>query len=159
LVSTSNGRKCAPTDDHAARPVGQQRPHLLGVARVVQQDQHPPALQQAPIQVGLGEWAGRNPVRRDALGLQQLPDRVLRLDDRTALVEPAQVQVELAVREPRREVVGEPDRQRRLADACHARHHGDHRVRQCVGRVRAIDQRGQPGQFGAATGEDRQVGR
>ena len=46
------------TTHQAAGRAGQQRPDLLGVAGVVQHDQHPPAGEQAAVQRGL-RVAGR----------------------------------------------------------------------------------------------------
>ena len=90
----------AGDDDRAPGCAGQQRPDLLGVAGVVRDDQYPPAGEQAAVHVDLRGQLGRYPRRRATECLQEHPQRLARLHRRPGRVEAAQVDVELAVREP-----------------------------------------------------------
>ena len=141
----------------AARRAGQQRADLVGVAGVVEHDQHPPAGQQAAVQArpapsrpagircGGTPSASRNP-RTASAGSSAAPGRV----------EAAQVDVELAVGEP----VGDPVRpvhgQGGLADAGRAGR--SRRYRRGRRRCRAAQQGVEVAQVRHPAGERGDVG-
>jgi hypothetical protein len=103
-------------DEHGrARSVRQQRAHLRLLARAVEHDQHPPigqlgAISRGPLVEAFGDGRPSHAELHEELGehvarLHQLPVRA------------SQVDVELAVRKGRPQLVGDPGHQRRLADA------------------------------------------
>ena len=105
-----------------AVPARQQRSDLLGVARVVQHDQHPPVGQPGAVERGRlvqvgGDGAGRFAERAQA------PGEGDQRRHRSVRGEAVQVEKELAVRKPDRDLVRPVHDQRRLADPAHA---GDH---------------------------------
>ena len=100
--------------DQRARRAGQQRPHLGDVARVVQDDQHLPVVEQAAEQRGTALGVGRDPVRRHAQRVEEQAQRLGRLHRRRGRVETAQVDVQLAAGEPLGDLVAEPDGERGL---------------------------------------------
>jgi hypothetical protein len=117
----------AAGDDHPGRlATRKQRPDLLGVPGIVQHDEDSPVGDQAPVETNLLRQAHRDPVRRDGQRVQEDPDRLARLHRRCRSLEAAQVEVELAVREPRSHAVGPVDRQRGLAHPSGAGHRADH---------------------------------
>jgi hypothetical protein len=124
----------AGDDDRAVRGAGQQRPHLLGVSRVVQYDQHPPIGQQVAVERELVVDPRRQIRRRHAERREQAAHRVSPAQRRATRVEAAEAQVELPVRELVRDRVFDPDGKRRLADAGRTGH-GQHR-----GLVRDVQQ-------------------
>ena len=68
--------------DQAARRAGQQRPDLGRVARVVEHDQHPLAVHQAAEQGRPFLKRSGDPVRRDAEGVEEEPQRLARFHGR-----------------------------------------------------------------------------
>jgi hypothetical protein len=111
---------------HAAGCAGQQRGDLVGVAGVVQQDQHGFAGQQAAVQACLGRQADGDLLRRHLQRVQESPYRLGGYHRRPGRVEPAQVDVQLAIGEPVGDPVRPVDRQGGLADASGPGDHGDH---------------------------------
>jgi hypothetical protein len=110
----------------AAGCAGQQRGDLVGVAGVVQQDQHAFAGQQAAVQACLGRQADGDLLRRHLQRVQESPYRLGGYHRRPGRVEPAQVDVQLAIGEPVGDPVRPVDRQGGLADASGPGDHGDH---------------------------------
>ena len=138
--------------DQAARRAGQQRAHLGGVARVVEHDQHPLAVEQAAVQGRpvLGPTAircGGTPKL-----VEEEPQRLARLHRRRARIQAAQVDVQLAVREALGHLAPEADGQRGLAHPGRAGDDDDrHRL---VGRRPGRrQQRVQHAEFFVAAGE------
>ena len=113
--------------DQGAGRAGQQRPDLSHVARVVQDDQHPLAVQQAAEQRGPAVDVGRDPVRRHAQRVEEEPQRLGWLKRQGGRIQAAQVDEELAIGEPPGDLAAEPDgecglpRSRRARDD-HDRH-------------------------------------
>ena len=70
----------AGDQDQTGQAAGQQRTDLLGVAGVVQDDQHPPVRQQAAIQVLLGFGCGRDLAGRHPQRVKEPADCVRRCD-------------------------------------------------------------------------------
>lgn len=71
------GQPVAAGDYHrAAGGAGQQRPDLVGVARVVQQHQHSPVRHQAAVHADLRLHPGRNALRRRAKRVEETADRL-----------------------------------------------------------------------------------
>ena len=138
--------------DQAAGRAGEQGPYLRDVARVVQQDQHPPAGQQAAVQPGLSLRGGRNLRSGHAQRVQEPADRVGRQQRSTRRVVAAQVHVQLAVGKPLRDLVGPVHRQRRLAHPGRAVDRADHHRRR---EFRPVQQLGQHGQRAGPAGEVR----
>jgi hypothetical protein len=127
------GQLAAAGHDHqAAGRAGQQRPHLGGVPGVVEHDQQPPAGHQTEIQSGLRIWVLRNPFGGHLQGIQESPDRGGRAHRRTARIEPAQVHVQLPVREAVRNPMRPLQREGRLAHARGPADRGDHQRPGCV---------------------------
>jgi hypothetical protein len=100
--------------------------------------------QRAAIKRGLRVEPGRDPLGGHAQRVEKLPDRLDRLHHGTARIEPAQVDVQLAVGESRGRAMSPVQSQGGLSDPGHA---GDRRL----GGV-------QFGQFGRPPGE-REIGR
>ena len=96
-------------DDQAAGAGRQQRPDLVGVAGVVEQHQHLPAGQQAAVQARLGVQGRWDLVGRHSQGRQEDPDRLVGSHRRPVRVEAAQVHIQLPVREPLGDLMGEMD--------------------------------------------------
>jgi hypothetical protein len=147
-------------DDQGATAAGQQRPHLLGVAGVVEDEQDAPVGEDRTQQGAAGVDVGRHLVAGNAEAAQQDLER-LRWTHRVARTESAQVQIELtvgeAVRDPMCPVHGEG----RLADAAGTVQHRDHDrpLRQVAGGVVRPHQRVQCGEHVVAAGEALDVGR
>ena len=115
--------------DQGARRAGQQRAHLGHAAGVVQDDQHPLAVQQAAEQGGPAFDVGRDPVRRHAQRVEEEPQRLGRLHRRGGRIQSAQVDVQLAVREALGDVTTEADGERGLPRSRRARDDDDrHRL-------------------------------
>jgi hypothetical protein len=129
---------------------GQQRPDLFDAAGVVQQDEHPPVGEQAPVQGGLRVEPDRQLLRRDVERLQEAPHRLDGRHRGAARVVPAKVDVQLAVRVLARDAVRPLDRERRLADARRTVDGGDD---DGLRRAGGVDQAGQFLQLGRAAGE------
>ncbi len=110
----------AGDDDQAPRRGRQQRQHLSGVERVVEQEQDPPLGQGGPPQGGAAGLVLRHALVRHAQRAQQRAERGGRLhgllDRRVA----AQVDEEPPVRIRLRQLVRGPHRQGGLAAAAHA---------------------------------------
>jgi hypothetical protein len=117
------------------RAAGQQRPGVVGVAGVVQQDQDAFAVQQAAVEAGLGVQTGRDSVRRYAEGVEEAADRLRGGHHLPLGIEAAEVDVQLSVREPVSDAVRPVHGQRGLAHAGRAGHRGDHHGRRAVRRV------------------------
>ena len=98
---------------HAARSSRQQRPYLPGPAGIVQDDQHPPAGQQAPVPGRALLGLGRDIRPGHAQGTQESRQRFA-CRHRLARTVAAQVHVQLAVREPPGHLMRPLERQRRL---------------------------------------------
>ena len=162
--------------DQGTRRAGQQRPHLGDVARVVQDDQHPLAVEQAAEQGGPALGVGRDPVRRHAQRVEEEPQRLGRLHRRRGRIQAAQVDVQLAAREPLGDLTAEPDGERGLPRPRRARDdHDRHRLIRADpadpasladwprrgGRTRRLrgQHRLQHAEFFAAAGETRRVER
>ncbi len=139
---------------HAAGATGQQRAYLCGVAGVVEDDEYLPAGQQGPVQRGGPVLGGRYPLGRHAERDQESGERVDRSQRRDRGV-PAQVDVELAAREPVPHRVRPLHGERGLAHPGGAAEHGD-RDR---GQVHAVEQRVQPVQVWRSPGEPGDGGR
>ncbi len=112
-------------DYHAARATGQQRTHLGFVAGIVQHDQHPPARQQTAVQPLPAQAIRRDLAGGDLQRLQEDTGRVRRLDRLLRRVKPAQIHIELPVREPAGSLMGPVQGERGLADPSCPAHHGD----------------------------------
>ena len=126
----------AGDDGQAAGRTGQQRADLLGVPGVVQHDQHPPRRQHAAVQRGPGVEVGRDPGGGHPERAQEVGQHRVRVERRCARVEPAQVHVQLAVRELPGDPVGPVHGEGGLAHARHAGHRRDrHRRRGGGGRL------------------------
>ena len=69
----------AGDDDHGRRAAGQQRTHLIGVAGVVQQNQHAPARQQAAVQGNLRLRIHRHALRGHTEDLEEYTHRLGRM--------------------------------------------------------------------------------
>jgi len=141
-----------PAGDHhqAAGAAGQQRPHLLHAARVVQHHEQAPVGQQRAVQPGgllqlRGDLLGRHAQRVEEPG--ERLDRPQQRGRRVA----AQVDVQLPVAEALADPVGPIHRQRGLADPGAPRHRGDgHRAGFLAGRGQ---DRVEVGQFPGSAGE------
>jgi hypothetical protein len=116
-----------PAGDHgeAAPGTGQQRPHLLRVAGVVEDHQHPALGEDAAVQRHLRLEAGRDPARRHLERVEQRAHRLGRGHRRGGRVEAAQVDEQLAVREAGSDPVRPVHRQRGLPDSGRARDDDD----------------------------------
>jgi hypothetical protein len=136
----------------AGRAAGQQRADLVGVAGVVQQYQHPPAGEQAPVQANLCVHIGRDQVPRHVQRVQETADRLGPGHRPAGRVEAAQVDVELAVGEPVGDPVRPVHRQGGLADAGRTGDRGDDHGRRGAPAA-ATDQAVQGGQLGGPAGE------
>ncbi len=143
------------TGDHdgAARPGRQQRADVGGVAGVVEHHQDALARGQAPVERDLCLQEPRHAVGRDAECGQEPVQRLLRRQ-RSAGVEPSQVDVELPVGEPRGDAMSPSHSQCRLAHTGRAAHRDDGDRVPCR-RDRGVDR----GELGLATGEARHQGR
>jgi hypothetical protein len=146
------GQRIAAGDQHrAAGGAGQQRPDLVGGAGVVGDDQDPFAGQQAAVPggalVGLGRDVGARHAQRSQESCQCLGGR-----DRLAGVVAAQVDVQLPVGEPVRDLVRPVHGQRGLAYSRRSPDRADHHRRLRAGPVK---QPGQRLQLGRAAGEPR----
>ena len=119
----------AGDDGQAAGRTGQQRADLLGVPGVVQHDQHPPRRQHAAVERGPGVEVGRDPGGGHPERAQEVGQHHVRVERRCARVEPAQVHVELAVRELPGDPVGPVHGEGGLAHTRHAGHRHDHHRR------------------------------
>jgi hypothetical protein len=130
-------------DQHqAARARWQQGPHLLLVAGVVQNDQHPPIRQQAAVQSCLCLRAPRDPRGRNAESVQESAHCLAGRGRRAGRVVAAQVHVQLPVRELACRLVSPVDGQRSLAYPRRSADHDDrHRS-----RLLGADLAEQPGQ-------------
>ncbi len=84
---------------HAAGTAGQQRPHLVRVVRVVEEQQHPLAVEQRAQQRALRLKGGRHVRGGNPERVEEPLQRGGRLHRRARRVEPAQVHVQLAVGE------------------------------------------------------------
>ena len=127
LGGNQSQQPVAAGDDHPSRvATGKKRPNLLGVPGIVQHNEDSSVGDQAPVETDLLRQAHRDPVRRDGQRVQEDPDRLAWLHRLRRSLEAAQVEVELAVREPRSHAVGPVDRQRGLAHPSGAGHRGDH---------------------------------
>ncbi|MBB3731617.1 hypothetical protein FHR33_007477 [Nonomuraea dietziae] len=115
--SGEGGQPGAPRDDHRAlRSAREQRPDLCLRRRVVEQDQHPAAVEQRAVEGGpVGEAGGR---AADAERAEEPFQRVGRIHRVAAS---AQVDGQLAVGEAAPDPVGHPYGERGLADAADAR--------------------------------------
>ncbi|GAA2943095.1 hypothetical protein GCM10020227_07260 [Streptomyces flavovirens] len=141
-------------DQHqAARGGGQQRGHLFGVGRVVQEQQQPAARHGGPPQVGPGLGVAGDALVADAERPQQVVEcRTGRHRRLLARGEPAQVHVELSVGEPVGEVVGGPHGERGLPRTAHAVD-GHHPGGPGVGAVGRVDAAQEFGHLLGAAGE------
>ncbi|HVR09199.1 MAG TPA: hypothetical protein VMW75_14210, partial [Thermoanaerobaculia bacterium] len=91
----------AAGDEHQAAGAGwQQRPHLLFITGVVQHDKHSPVRQQAPVQYCARLRVRRNPLGRNAKGVQEAADGRFRGGRSAGGVEAVQVHVQMTVGEP-----------------------------------------------------------
>lgn len=132
--------------NEAARISGQQRPHLLRVAGVVQHDEQPPAGDQRPVERGRLVHPHRGLLGRHTQGGEKSGQRVDR-PDRQAVRIAAQVDEQLPVGKPVAHPVRPLQCQRRLADPGHTRERQDHY------RALARQEVVQPGQLRPAPGE------
>jgi hypothetical protein len=145
--------KPVPAGDHDGAPpaAGQQRPHLVGVAGVVQQDQHPLPGQDAAVQGRLRVGRLRDLGTRHAQRLQEAADRLPGRDRTGGRVEALEVDVELPVGEVASRTVG-PDRgQRALAHAGGSDDRPDPGLAAGLGAL--ADQLVEPGKFRDAVDE------
>ncbi len=101
---------------HAPGGCREQRPDLFGVPRIVEQDQHPPAREQAPVTGGALGQVLRDVLPVHAERAQEAGQRVVRQHGRARIVA-AQIHVELAIGELADASVRPAQCQRRLADA------------------------------------------
>ena len=151
------GRQVAAGDhDQAGGRPGQQRPDLGPVDRVVQHHQHPLAGGEAAVHGDLGVLALRDPTGRHPERVQEPAHRLGRRHRCRDRVEPAQVHVELPVRELVGHPVGPVHGERRLT---HAGRTGDGGDRHRRGGARGGQQRVQLGDRALAAGERREVRR
>jgi hypothetical protein len=127
-LGRGQARQLVPAGDHhrTAAAARQQGTHLIGVAGVVQDDEHPPASQQAAVQALLSRRARRDPVSRDLQRVQEPADRVRRGDRLLRRIKAAQVDIQLAIRELIGSLMSPVHRQRGLPDASCPADHGDH---------------------------------
>lgn len=138
----------AGDDGEAVRRGGQERPDLLGVARVVEHDEDAAARQHGAVEVGLVLDVAGQVVVVDAESAQGLPEGGPRPGLGREGVEAAQVEVEAAVGEAVGDPVGPLERQGGLADPAHAADDGE------PGPARALLQgRVEPLEFALAAGE------
>jgi hypothetical protein len=98
-----------------ARTAGQQGPHLLGVAGIVQEHEHPSTCQQAPAQGGPRVGVQRDPRRRQAQGFEQTADRLGPADRQSPRIKAAQVDEQLTIGQALGDLMCPVDRQGRLA--------------------------------------------
>ncbi|HXM55137.1 MAG TPA: hypothetical protein VOB72_07080 [Candidatus Dormibacteraeota bacterium] len=147
-----HGQRLPARDQHAARrAAGQERPHLLGAVRVVQQhEQAAVGGQRAEAGRRLLD-GGRDRARFQAQRAQHAAQRVQRVERRDAGRRALEVHVDLAVRKAAGgdQQVGGVDGQRRLADATHPVDRADDDRRAVL---QQLDQRAQ---LGLAAGEVR----
>jgi hypothetical protein len=122
----------AGDQDEAAGCAGQQRPHLLGVAGVVQDQQHPTAGQLGAVERELFVRVGRNGLGGHAQCGQESADRGHRRQGCAGGVEAAQVDVQLTVRELLGVLVTPVRGQCGLADASGAADRRDHHQRRAA---------------------------
>ncbi len=139
-----------------ARPRRQQRTHLLGVVRVVEQHQQPPFRRLAAVHGGGLRLVVGDPVDRHAEGVQEAGQRLQRTHPAPVPARP-QADVELTVRKAGARTAGPVHRQRGLPDAAHARQH-DHAHRPGLRAARG-QHRVQHVQMGLAAGERVDVAR
>jgi hypothetical protein len=127
LAGHQAGQLAAAGDQHQAGGAGrQQRADLVGVARVVQHDEHPPVGQQPAVEGGPGVQAGRDPVRWHGERVEEPANGLGGVHRVVLAVEAAQVHVELAVRELGPALVRPVHGQGGLADATAAVDGADH---------------------------------
>ena len=130
---------------HAARSSRQQRPYLPGFAGIIQDDQHPPPGQQAPVPGCALLGLGRDIRPGNAEGTQESGQRVACRHRLTRTVA-AQVHIKLAVREPPGHLVRPLERQRRLPHPSRPADRRDHhRPRRPVRDL--VRERAERGQF------------
>jgi hypothetical protein len=144
-------------DDHeAAGAAGDQRPYLLDLVRVVQDDQQASARDHGPVERRLGIEIRRNGGGADPKRLKETAQRGGRVERLPARVEAAQVDVQLSVGEAGGCPLAEVVRQRRLA---HPSGPGDHHdlCPADLRRVRAAGARDVPVGGPARLGAHRQV--
>src|SRR6185437_2930853 len=85
-------------DEHQrARGARQEGPHLLGITRVVQHDEHSSTSDEASIERRLFIWFGRSPLGWYAEGFEETPYHLGRLQRRMPWIVSAQVHVQLAI--------------------------------------------------------------
>jgi hypothetical protein len=129
----------------APRPARQQRRDLARVARVVGQDQHPAVGQQAAVQPDLRVRLDRDRRGGHPQRLEKPAHRRGRGERRPRGVEPAQVDVELAVRKAVQVPVRPLQRQPGLADPARPADRGDHQCAAVPGLL--VHRRAQPRQL------------
>ena len=117
----------AGDDDPAGGRPGQQRPHLRGVARVVQQHQHPLAGQQAPVEAQLGLLGLGQLIGPDLQRVQQHANGIGRASRDARRVETAQVHIQLPVGELLGDLMRPLQRERGLPDPRGTADGRDHR--------------------------------
>ena len=141
-------------DGQAAGRAGQQRAYLPGVARVVEDHEHPPAGQQAAVQRHLVIQADRDPLRRHGERLKEAAQRLTRIEGGPGRVEPAQVDIQLPAGKPRGDPVRPVHRQGRLAHPGGAGDHRDGHAGGVLGLL-AVQDLVQAAQLRVAAGERR----
>jgi hypothetical protein len=140
---------------HAGAATGQQWAHLIGVAGVVEHDQHLPVGHQRPVVGGPLGQVDRDVRAVHAEAAQERGERVGR-GHRLLGVEPTQVHIELPVGEAVGDAVRPVDGERGLAGTGGATHDGDDRGL----TLAALDhERVQCGQLVVPAGEAEHVGR
>ncbi|GAA3301338.1 hypothetical protein GCM10020218_094820 [Dactylosporangium vinaceum] len=153
LDRDERGQRVAAGDhDQAAGRGRQQRPDLLGVAGVVQQDEHPPTGELAAQQGREPGEVGRDALGRHAERVEEAAHGVGRRHRRVGGVEAAQVDVQLPVGEPVGDPVGPVHGQRGLPDTGRAGDHGDEHGAAGRGPLRG-QQRIEPRQLTVPAGE------
>src|SRR5262249_47800503 len=94
---------------------GQQRAHLTGIARIVQDNQYPQVSQDAAVERTLRVKVYRNSLRRHGEGIQEASHRIGRVHRCSGPIEAAQVNVQLTIRESVANLVAPVNGERRLA--------------------------------------------
>ena len=144
----------AATSDHdeVAGAARQQGPHLSRFARVVEQHEHPPARQHAPVQRRPRVEVGGNALRWHVQGAEQSPEGFARRRGLSRRIETTQIDEKLPIRITLGDLVAPAHRQCRLPDPGRADDDGDRNdPGRLAGLARYLSQRpelsGAPGEI------------
>jgi hypothetical protein len=147
------GQLAAAGDDDQAGGAGrQQRPDLLLIAGIVQDDQHLAVGQHAAVHARLGLGKRRDALCRNAERVEETADRLAGGGGDAGGVEAAQVDIQLPVAESAGDLVGPVHGQRGLAHARGPADRADHdRARRASSGI--VQDPGQHGELGGPAGE------